>query len=99
MIKRDFSDSTTCTFLPGNSRQERVIEKYAETAQLYYGIQSIPRPTWMAQPFNRDLAQKGELRAFLVGGVLKYTVHTWPAGDARFHNEYVDNYTPLDLLQ
>lgn len=100
VIKRDFSDSTTCTFLPGSARRQKVMDAQRQTLALYQGIEAIPRPSWMAQPFNKDLSHKGELRAFVVGGVLQHTIHTWPAeGGDGFCHEYVDNYTPLGLLQ
>jgi hypothetical protein len=99
VIKRDFSDSTTCTFLPARDRLRLVMEKYAETRTLYAGIQAIPKPHWMAQPFNRELAHKGELRAYVMGGKLRYTMYTWPGRDGVVHHEYVDNYTPLQFLQ
>jgi hypothetical protein len=97
VVKRDFSDSATCTFMPGRDRVQAVTRKEAETDILYSGIQGIPRPRWMAQPFNLDLAHKGELRAYVVGGVFQYSVHTWFQGSTVQH-EFVDNYTPLDLL-
>ena len=98
VIKRDFSDSTTCTFLPGSDRSGHVRRKHAETSHLYEGIDAIPTPQWMAQPFNVELAHKGEIRAFVAGGKLRYAIHTWPQG-GRINQECVDNYTPLDLLQ
>ena len=100
VIKRDFSDSTSCTFLPGAANREAEVEaKYRETSLLYEGIKRIPRPAWMGQPFNRHLAEKGELRAFVIGGRLQYTIHTMLEGDGRFYHAFVDNYTPLHLLR
>lgn len=100
VIKRDFSDSTTCTFMPGPNRTTRVKKRYADTLLDYSDIQTLPQPSWMAQPFNPEVAFKGELRAFVVGGRVQYTVSTWPGAEAgAFDQELVDNYTPLELLK
>ena len=63
------------------------------------GIQRLPCPSWMAQPFNPHLAQKGELSAYVVGSILEHTTHTRMAGQGEFQSAFVDNYTPLHLLQ
>lgn len=106
VIKRDFSDSTTCTFLPAkdgrpNRRMEKALQKYAESEMLYEGIECLPRPAWLAQPWIPSLVEKGEIRAFVVGGKLLHAVHTWPqrTGDRIYHFELVDNYTPLEQLE
>jgi hypothetical protein len=98
VIKREFSDSNNSTYLPPkdgpNSRLTQVGEKYKKTRELYDGIQSLPPPTWMGQPFIPSLLHKGELRAFVVGGRVQYVIHT-----LREEQQYVDNYTPLHLLE
>jgi hypothetical protein len=100
VIKREFSDSTHCTYLPPNEgedpglRLQRVMRKLVETQRLYSGIRSLPPPTWMGQPFISSL-QKGELRAFVVGGRLEHVIHTWTEQST---HEFVDNVTPLSLL-
>jgi hypothetical protein len=98
VIKRDFSDSTTCTFLPGADRETKVRDKFVETQSLYRGICCLPYPSWIGQPYMPSLVEKGEIRAFVVGGKVMYAVHTWPIGD-RQGVEVVDNYTPLESLQ
>jgi hypothetical protein len=97
VIKREFSDSTSCTFLPSGTQRTEVYHKFMETQRLYGGITSLPIPGWIAQPYIDSLAQKGELRAFVVGGKVFHTVHTWPEDDQQSH-EMVDNITPLGQL-
>lgn len=105
VIKRDFSDSTSCTYLPPkdgepNGRTEKVMAVYEHTKQAYGTIECLPRPAWMAQPYIPSLVEKGELRAFVVGGKLAYAVHTWPSPEPGVYSiELVENYTPLNLLQ
>lgn len=99
VIKRDYSDSTSCTFLPAKAYEEAVIKEDRETRRLYSGIRRIPRPVWMGQPFNQHLADKGELRAFVVNKQLRYTVNTSLQSSGLFHIEFADNYTPLDRLE
>jgi hypothetical protein len=99
VIKRDFSDSSTCTFLPGKHRSRLVESKYLETQDSYEGIKKLPCPSWIAQPYIPALVDKGELRAYVAGGKLMYSIHTWESnGQDGMNMEVVDNYTPLDLL-
>ena len=72
------------------------MRKWEQTEMLYSGIQSLPPPTWMAQPFIRSLLEKGELRAFVVDGSVTHVVHTSPEHSSQ---EFVDNVVPLLLLQ
>jgi glutathione synthase/RimK-type ligase-like ATP-grasp enzyme len=83
VIKCDFSDSTTCIFLPSSDersdrRMEKILWKYTETERLYEGIECLPHPMWMAQPLIPSLVQKGEIRAFVVRGKMVHAIHTWP---------------------
>lgn len=100
VIKRDYSDSNQCTFLPGKKRQRLVEKKFHETQENYGQIRSLPYPSWIAQPYMPALVDKGEIRAFVVGGKVMYSIHTWqrdPASD--YSIELVDNYTPLELVE
>jgi hypothetical protein len=105
VIKRDFSDSTMCTFLPARAgtdhQTEKVLQIYVETERLYEEIECLPRLAWLAQPWIPLLVKKGEIRAFVVGGKLLHAVHTWPprTGHDDHHFELVDNYTPLNQLE
>jgi len=102
VIKRDYSDSNEWTFLPQRKKRARLLEtKFNETSESYRGIQNLPFPSWLAQPYMPALVEKGEIRAYVVGGVLMYAVHTYPTGDKRnpLSIELVDNFTPLELLE
>jgi hypothetical protein len=104
VIKRDFSDSTTCTYIPRKQgrpelRFAEVKAKYEETSDLYEGIQCLPFPRWMGQPYIPSLVEKGEFRAFLVGGKFKHAVHTWPKPDGQHGIEAVDTFIPLEVIK
>jgi hypothetical protein len=106
VVKRDFSNSTMCTFLPvrdrcANHRTETVLQKYAKSEILYEGIECLPCLAWLAKPWMPSLVEKGEIRAFVVGGKLLHAVHTWLQSTGGWtHNfELVDNYTPLKQLK
>lgn len=102
VIKREFSDSEDCTFLPPKreedleKRKRRVKEVWDHTKTLYEGIESLPPPTWMGQPFILSLLEKGELRAFVVGGRVTHVVHTCPQHCSQ---EFVDSFVPLSLIR
>ena len=99
VIKRDYSDSSEWTFLPGRRRVMELEAKFQETTESYREIKTLPYPAWIAQPFMPSLLEKGELRAYVVGGKLMYTIHTWvqkPGGE--IHMEVVENFTPLEFL-
>ena len=98
VIKREFSDSTNCTYLPDANpanRVKRVTQKLDQTLRLYGGIRSLPLPAWMGQPFISGLLHKGELRAFVAGGTMTHVIHTWAEESTQ---EFVDNITPLSRL-
>jgi hypothetical protein len=104
VIKRDFSDSTSCTYLPPKSgeqyrRTERAMSKWQESKLLYRGVLPILTPAWISQAYNPWIVGKGELRAFVVGGKVRHVVHTLPDESGGHHNQFVDNFTPLDLLE
>ena len=103
VIKRDFSDSASCTYLPTNdgpgARIQQVSIKWDETQRVYQGIKSLPLPSWLAQPYNPSILEKGELRAFVVGGRVRHVIHTLPNGPDQMHQEIVDNFTPLSCLK
>jgi hypothetical protein len=99
VIKRDFSDSNTCTYLPAPDREQKIMAKQAETQKLYHGIRDLPLPTWMGQPFIPPLVEKGELRALVSGGKVKYVIHTCPDSQGRAAQEIVDSITPLHYLK
>ena len=48
-----------------------------------------------------SLVEKGEIRVYVVGGKVMYSIHTWPS--ERFQQamqfEVVENYTPLELVE
>lgn len=100
VIKRDYGDSNEFTFLPSKKRHRDLEMKYQETQERYSPVKCLPYPSWIAQPYISSLMDKGELRAFVVGGELIYAIHTWERGaDPRFNMEMVDNYTPLELVE
>lgn len=103
VIKRDFSDSTSCTYLPTKegpeARKQLVSSKWDETLRVYNGIHSLPAPVWMAQVYNPHLLEKGELRAFVVGGRVRRVIHTLPDVQGEMQQEMVDNFTPLSRLK
>jgi hypothetical protein len=103
VIKRDFSDSTSCTYLPpqageGGDRTTKVMNNYTETNRFYKNIECLPHPSWIAQPYIPSLVEKGELRAFIVGGRLAFVIHSWPMGGLQ-QSQVVDNFTPLDIIE
>jgi len=104
VIKRDYSDSNNCTFLPpktrkDNSRYQSLKEKFIETEESYQGIKKLPYPSWIGQPYMPGLIDKGEIRAFVVGGKLIHSTHTYPTPLHPWNSDVVVNYTPLDLLE
>jgi hypothetical protein len=104
VIKRDFSDSTTCTYVPQNAgrpgaRTADVKGKYKETKELYGGILCLPFPLWMGQPYIPSMVEKGEIRAFVVGGKFQHAVHTWQNADGSYNAEVVDTFTPLEAIK
>jgi glutathione synthase/RimK-type ligase-like ATP-grasp enzyme len=101
VIKRDFSDSSDFTFLPGKKRSRTLESMFKETSKSYSKVKNLPYPSWLAQPYIPALVEKGEIRAFVVGGKLAYAIHTWPGTelDHPLHMEFVENYTPLELLK
>ena len=76
VIKQDYSDSMSCTFMPGWNCLLHVMEKDRQMSIEYSGIKTIPTPSWMGQVFNPQLAGKGELWVYVVGGILQYMIHT-----------------------
>lgn len=101
VIKRGFSDSSTSTFMPGGmSREAGILEAFERTKRAYLDVQFIPKPIWFAQPYIPALAQKGELRIFVVGLKVAYIVHTWNQRySSNTRAECVDNITPLARLK
>lgn len=105
VIKRDYSDGSLWTFLPkrddkdGRARREHIRKRFLETQKCYQHITQLPYPSWLAQPYMPGLVEKGEIRAFLVGGKLRYAIHTWPGPNEDLYMDLVENYTPLNLLE
>ena len=72
------------------------MQMWEKTQMLYNGIKSLPPPAWIAQPFIQSLLEKGELRAFVVGGKVAHVIHTCSQHSSQ---EFVDNIVPLLLIR
>jgi len=78
----------------------RVRHKWEETELLYDGIQYLLRLSWMAQPFNPSIVEKGELRAFVVAGKMVHVIHMLLDLEGGTQcQEFMNNLMPLSLLK
>jgi len=81
VLKREYSGFSKNVITPHTSKTSAyaILEKSSKEEQEHKHEQlPAPRTTWFLQPFLPHLIRLGELRTYIVDGVIFYTVSTTP---------------------
>ncbi|KAF6740933.1 hypothetical protein DFP72DRAFT_1085851 [Ephemerocybe angulata] len=101
VFKREYSAGAKHVFLPeelGGPRREAKLKEAQQLEKKWAERGNFPEPLWIAQPYIKELKEKGELRAFFVRGALAYVVHSIDLGDGQLSYSLVTRFQKLDTL-
>ena len=100
-IKRSFSDSGKHVLRPSNAKDAAKLPNMVAETSKYYDHEPLQKlgvqPRWFGMAFIPELYEKGEIRAFFIGGKLSYMISTQPAGE-NLRILQVYEITPLHYL-
>ena len=101
VFKRGYSDASSLVFTGGSKSLEDV-NQLVEQQNRHYGHPSLAKigvvPRWFAVPWIYDILNKGEIRCYFVGGLLRYKVKTSPKTAENMGVIEVHELTPLANL-
>jgi len=99
VLKREFSSHEHHVFSRHTHNPIQRLQRCIENEKQTYGsCSTFPQPKWFIQPYLPPLVYLGEIRAFLVNGILFRSLVTTP----KFPSFYVQELsfpTPLSLLR
>ncbi len=102
VIKREYSSHGQHVFSKDTKDAEKNFKAaIGEETQVYCSNLTFPTPMWFIQPYIAPLIFLGEIRAFIVNGVLFKTVVTTPK-EGDFHKMDIQDpvvFTPLSKLR
>lgn len=106
VIKRGFSCAADHVLIPPYNDKKLLSrwQTWMEEDESHYprSVRSILRPLWFGIVFLPHMVSKGELRSYVVGGELAYTVGTWLKSDENdtvgFLWQPVSYLVPLDMM-
>jgi hypothetical protein len=101
VFKRGYSDASGLVFT-GGTKSLGDVKQLVEQQNQYYGHPSLPEigvvPRWFAVPWIYDILNKGEIRCYFIGGLLRYKVKTSPKSVENMRVVEVHELTPLANL-
>jgi hypothetical protein len=79
VLKRDYSSHSRHIFSANTTDCVEKVQLFMDREVRAYEATSVfPRPVWFVQPFSHPLVHLGEIRAFVVNGILFRSVVTTP---------------------
>jgi hypothetical protein len=99
VMKRNYSDCSDCVVLGSmdDDIKDSLWASAAESSKRYTDLTDFVKLRWFCQPYVPTLLSFGELRTFLVGGVIQYIIHTSPV-EVKGSVTQVNLVVPLEKL-
>lgn len=100
-IKRSYSDAAAHVMRVGDSKDAARLPAMMADTKAFYDHQSLREidvvPEWFGMAFVPEMSQKGEIKAFFIGGNLTHIISTTPVGQ-QLKIAQVFELTPLPHL-
>jgi hypothetical protein len=100
-IKRSFSDSAAHVLRASDKNASVLMSAMVTDTKEFYDHDSVRKynivPEWLGMAFIPEMSQKGEIKAFFIGGQLTHTICTAPL-DRKLKIDQVFEVTPLSHL-
>jgi hypothetical protein len=100
VLKRDYSKKGAHVFIPGQvDVKKKVKEAIQEEEETWKRVENFfGRPKWFVQPFVPQLRKVGEVRAYILEGIICYKMTTTPAGSGTSDEMSISDEQPLRTL-
>ena len=83
-IKRSFSEAAAHVMRVGDEKAAAQLPAMVADTKTFYDHQSLRKigvvPEWFGMAFVPEMSQKGEMKAFFIGGSLTHIILTTPVG-------------------
>jgi len=100
VLKREFSSHGQHVFTPDTKEAVTTFEKAHDREEVTYDWEiDFPRPKWFMQPFLPGLKYLGEIRVFIVNGVIFKWIITTPDGERPLQITQPNMLTPMSKLR
>lgn len=100
-VKRSFSDQGAHVLRPCEKNSSNLMSDLVTDTRKFYDHDSIKKlnvkPVWFGMAFIPEMSQKGEIKAFFIGGRLTHIISTVPSGH-KLKIHQVFEITPLSHL-
>lgn len=103
VLKRDFSSHGKHVFTKHTPNAvNQFVSRLAREKEVYDECKLFPRPLWFIQPYNPSIINLGEIRVYLVNGILFNSIVTSPRQNPRQNVLNIVEpvlFTPLSQLR
>lgn len=100
-MKRTFSDTAAHVLRACDKDASDLMSGMVTDTKTFYDHDSVRKynviPEWFGMAFIPEMSQKGEIKAFFIGGQLTHTICTTPL-DGQLKVDHVSEITPLPHL-
>jgi hypothetical protein len=101
-MKRSFSDTAAHVLRASDAKAAAGLAAMVAETKALYDHDSVRKisvvPEWFGMAFVPEMSQKGEIRAFFIGGRLTHTISTAPGAERQLNISQVFEVTPLPHL-